>query len=105
MIRRAARWLLPAGVDAWLRGLRPDAPPPPGAVHLGDLRRLTPISRAFGYDRGGPVDRYYIEGFLARYASDVRGRVLEVGDDSYTRRFGGNRVTRRDVLHVHEGNP
>ncbi len=31
--------------------------------------------------------------------------MLEVGDDAYTRRFGGERVTRSDVLHVKEGNP
>jgi SAM-dependent methyltransferase len=106
MIRRAVQWLMPTGIDGWLRRMRFDgAPPPPGAVHFGDLRRLTPISRAFGFDRGQPVDRYYIEGFLERHAPDVRGRVLEVGDDSYTRRFGGDQVTRRDVLHVHEGNP
>ncbi len=42
---------------------------------------------------------------LARHATDIKGRVLEVGDDSYTRRFGGDRVSVRDILHVTEGNP
>jgi SAM-dependent methyltransferase len=79
--------------------------PPVGQVRLGDLRRVTPISRTFGYDRGQPVDRYYIERFLARHAADIRGRVLEVGDDAYTRQFGGDRVDVRDVLHVKAGNP
>ena len=86
----------------WLRGRRP---PPPGAVRFGSLRRLTPISRAFGYDRGQPVDRYYIERFLAAHAADVRGGVVEVGDDAYTRRFGGDRVARSDILHVDHENP
>jgi SAM-dependent methyltransferase len=76
-----------------------------GAVDFGSLRRVTPISRVFGFDRGQPIDRYYVEGFLARNSSDVRGRVLEVGDDTYTRRFGGSRVTKADVLYVSEGNP
>jgi len=31
--------------------------------------------------------------------------VLEIGGDDYTRRFGGSRVSRVDVLHVREGNP
>jgi SAM-dependent methyltransferase len=79
--------------------------PPVGAAWLGDLRRLTPLSQEFGYDRGLPIDRYYIENFLAQWAADVRGRVLEVGDDSYTRRFGEGRTTIHDVLHVAEGNP
>jgi hypothetical protein len=48
--------------------------PQPGAVDFGDLRRLAPVSRHFGVDRGTALDRYYIEGFLARHATDVRGR-------------------------------
>ena len=50
---------------------------------------LEPVSRSFGFDRGTPVDRRYIEQFLARHAAAIRGDVLEVGDDGYTRRFGG----------------
>ncbi len=79
--------------------------PSPGRVDFGDLRRTTPISRVFGFDRGLPIDRYYIERFLDAHGGDVRGGVLEVGDDTYTRKFGADRVTRSDVLHVAEGNP
>jgi len=64
----------------------------PSSASFGDLRRVTPLSREFGFDRGAPVDRRYIEGFLTRHAADVRGRVLEVKDAAYTRRFGGARV-------------
>jgi SAM-dependent methyltransferase len=71
----------------------------------GDLRRLQPVSREFGYDRGLPIDRYYIERFLKRNRRDITGRTLEIGDDEYTRRFGGDRTIRRDVLHVHNRNP
>src|SRR5690348_8634455 len=35
-----------------------------GRVNFGDLRRLKPISVVWGFDRGRPVDRYYIEQFL-----------------------------------------
>jgi SAM-dependent methyltransferase len=79
--------------------------PPVGWVRFGSLRRVTPISRSFGYNRGLPVDRYYIERFLALHAADIRGRVLEVGDNSYTYRFGSDHVAKSDVLHVVEGNP
>jgi SAM-dependent methyltransferase len=81
-----------------LLGLTPD--PAPGRVRFGDLRPTRVRSPDFGYHRGGPVDRHYIESFLEQHEADVRGRVLEVGDDSYTRRFGGERVERADVLHV-----
>ena len=79
--------------------------PPVGWVNFGSFRRLTPISREFGYDRGLPIDRYYIEGFLKQQKTHVQGRVLEVGESTYTLRFGGNRVSHSDVLYVIEGNP
>jgi SAM-dependent methyltransferase len=63
------------------------------------------VSREFGFDRGQPVDRYYIERFLAANAAAIRGHVLEIGDDAYTRAFGGTNVTGSDVLHVTPGNP
>jgi SAM-dependent methyltransferase len=76
-----------------------------GRVRLGSLDRLTPISSEFGYDRGQPIDRTYIADFLSGHRSDVRGAVLEVGDDGYTREFGDGQVTSSDVLHVHDRNP
>jgi hypothetical protein len=57
-----------------------------------------PFSRKYGMPIGTPVDRLYIESFLERNASDIRGAVLEVLDPSYTHRFGGESVTRADVL-------
>jgi glycosyltransferase involved in cell wall biosynthesis/SAM-dependent methyltransferase len=82
-----------------------ERPPPVGRVRFGDLRRLTPISSKWGFDRGRPIDRYYVEAFLARHAGDVRGRVLEVGDATYTQRFGGHRVANTDVLNLEDGVP
>ncbi|MDX1390571.1 MAG: methyltransferase domain-containing protein, partial [Acidobacteriota bacterium] len=65
---------------------------------LGDLRRLEPISREWGADRGGPIDRVYIERFLRANRADIRGRVLEIGEDVYTKWFGGRRVSTSDIL-------
>jgi hypothetical protein len=79
--------------------------PPVGLVNFGSLRRLRPISDDWGSRRGLPIDRYYIEHFLAQHAGDVRGRVLEVKDRSYTVRFGEGRVIQSDVLHKVAGNP
>lgn len=76
-----------------------------GGVDFGGLRRVTPISASFGMDRGRAIDRYYIEAFLAAHAARIAGRVLELGDRSYTERFGGARVVQSDVLHVVAGNP
>src|SRR5436305_11493352 len=70
---------------------------PVGSVRWGDLRSLQPICSQFGFSRGKPVDRYYIEAFLAEHANDVSGHVLEIKDGNYTRQFGGSRVKRSDV--------
>jgi len=78
---------------------------PTATLDLGDLRRVTPIDSGFGLGRGQPVDRHYIEDFLARHRGDIRGRVLEVGEDAYTVRYGGGRVTHSDILHADASNP
>ena len=67
------------------------------------LWRTEPVSREYGSDRGTPIDRYYIEQFLASHSADIRGRVLEIQDNGYTLRFGGDRVAHSDVLHVDPG--
>jgi len=69
------------------------------------LRRLQKVGGALGFDQGLCIDRYYIERFLSNHALDIRGHVLEIGDDTYTQRFGGERVTRNDVLHKTGDNP
>jgi len=79
--------------------------PAVGAVDFGDLRRLIPVSRDFGFDRGRPIDRYYIEKFLDLRSEDIRGRVLEIKNNAYTLQYGGNRVMRSDVLDVVTDNP
>src|SRR5262245_20071147 len=66
----------------------------------GDLRRTEPFSRQFGYDRGTPIDRIYLDEFVGRHAGDVRGEVLEIGEPHYTERFGAERVTTSHVLDV-----
>ena len=80
--------------------------PPVGLVHFGSLLRTTPISRVFGLDRARRercIDILFIERFLLSHQKDIRGRVLEIGDDRYTSRFGGAAVEHSDVLHARPG--
>jgi SAM-dependent methyltransferase len=79
--------------------------PPVGWVRFGSLRRLQPVSRKFGYDRGTPICRYYIEAFLKARKNDIRGRVVEIRNSHYTLKFGENRVLARDVLDIDATNP
>jgi peptidoglycan/xylan/chitin deacetylase (PgdA/CDA1 family)/glycosyltransferase involved in cell wall biosynthesis len=75
------------------------------AFEWGDLRRPSPVSSFWGFDRGVPIDRHYIEEFLARHTIDIRGRVLEVKDSTYTVKYGGSRVWRSDVVDIDPENP
>jgi SAM-dependent methyltransferase len=117
-LKRVGKRLLPEGIQEWIRASRRNVWPPVGFVRFGSFRRLRPISGVSGWDRGVPIDRYYIADFLRRHAGsegymqgDIRGRVLEIGDDLYTREFGGwEGVPRRsggvekvDVLSVDPG--
>jgi len=111
------RWTehLPASVRLSVRGALRSWPTlaralgssafPPKSIRWGDLRRTTPFSRKWGYDRGTPIDRVYIERFLESHAHDVRGSCLEVLNAAYTERFGGGRVSRADVLDIDPANP
>lgn len=74
-------------------------------LSVGRAAHLTPLSAEFGFDRGTPIDRRYIEAFLSVHAGDIRGHVLEIGDDAYSRTFGGGRISRQDVLHLRNGHP
>jgi SAM-dependent methyltransferase len=71
---------------------------------LGDLRRTTPIDPNWGFERGTPIDRVYVEEFVSTHAADIRGRVLEIAAPDYTTRFGHG-VERVDILMATEGNP
>jgi glycosyltransferase involved in cell wall biosynthesis/SAM-dependent methyltransferase len=76
-----------------------------GKIDLGDLGTTVPVSLDFGFDRGTPVDRFYIMDFLDRQRHKIAGRTLEVGDASYSRLFGADRVTHQDVLFIDDSNP
>lgn len=61
---------------------------------------LTPFSRRWGAERGKPIDRYYIEEFLEKHKDSIHGKVMEISDNAYTRRYGGENVGESMVLHV-----
>jgi hypothetical protein len=55
------------------------------------------VTDNWGAARGRPIDRAYIELFLSQHRGDIRGDVLEIGDNRYTLRFGEGRV-RKSVI-------
>jgi hypothetical protein len=57
-----------------------------------------PVSDQFGFDRGAPIDRYYIGKFLQKNKHLIYGDVLEVADSAYTKKFGSDRVKKSLVF-------
>jgi SAM-dependent methyltransferase len=73
-------------------------------VDFRDGTRTVPVSSNFGWDRGVPVDRYYIERFFRENAALIRGNVLEVGDSSYSRKYADGKADAISVLrHAAQG--
>jgi len=66
-----------------------------GLPRWGNLRRTAPFSTSFGFDRGTPVDRYYLHRFLEAHRGSITGDVLEIQSPGYTERYG------RDVRRAH----
>ncbi|MDG1326210.1 MAG: methyltransferase domain-containing protein, partial [Opitutales bacterium] len=57
--------------------------------------------RDFGFNIGTPVDRYYIENFLHKHRKFIKGEVLEIGEDSYSSKYG-NQGINLTILNVEE---
>jgi hypothetical protein len=48
-------------------------------VDWGDLRRPQPMCASFGFQRGTPIDRYYLQKFVAKIRHRIAGKVVEIG--------------------------
>lgn len=70
-------------------------------ARFGDLARTAPLGR-WGYERGTPVDRWYIRRWLQEQAPHVRGRTLEIKEDLYSSELGATAV---EVLDIDAANP
>jgi glycosyltransferase involved in cell wall biosynthesis len=66
---------------------------------------MKPLSEAWGFDRGLPLHRYYVDNFLQEFSADIRGHCLEFQENSYIRRFDRGAVQKIDILNVDSDNP
>jgi SAM-dependent methyltransferase len=66
--------------------------------------RARPLSNWYGFDRGRPLDRYYIENFINQNNESIHGTCLELLNDNYITKFGGNRVDRKIILDIDNNN-
>lgn len=96
---------IPAPVRRVLRPvIAPFARRVPGrTVRWGTLRRLHPFSQHYGWERGEPIDRRYIDAFVSSQGETIRGDVLEVREPHYATR-NGQGVTRVHVVDIDREN-
>jgi SAM-dependent methyltransferase len=73
-------------------------------VDYSKLRRLTPYRKSFGWRRGKCIDRYYIEKFMSANRQYIRGDVLEIGDNTYTKLFLGDDYKNSHIGDIDPGN-
>jgi len=66
-----------------------------------NLFSIKPISSVFGYDRGTPIDRIYINDFLNNNSNCIKGVVCEIEDDQYSRKFTQN-IKKSIILKYNE---
>lgn len=72
-------------------------------VNFNDHLRTEPISRKFGFDRGCPIDRYYINSFLKQNQNVITGSVLEIAECTYSKQFGHD-ISSYEILHYDDSN-
>lgn len=72
-------------------------------VNFDDQLRTEPISRRFGFDRGCPIDRHYIDSFLKQNQNVITGSVLEIAECTYSKQFGHD-ISSYEILHYDDSN-
>jgi hypothetical protein len=60
---------------------------------------VTPFSSEYGFERGTPIDRYYLHRFLHENGHLITGVVLEIQAPMYTRQYG-QRVITSETLDI-----
>jgi hypothetical protein len=73
-------------------------------IKLKSILNAKPVSDQFGFDRGTPIDRFYIEKFLRDNCECIKGDVLEIAEDTYTKKFASGNVNSQ-ILHYDTSNP
>jgi hypothetical protein len=48
--------------------------------------------------------RPLLENFLDENSFKVKGRALEIGDNEYTLKYGGDKLAQSDILHIDDSN-
>ncbi len=56
------------------------------------------MSPSFGFDRGTPIDRYYMAKFFSTHGEVFRGVAGQIASSSYLKEFGGSRIEEISII-------
>jgi hypothetical protein len=66
----------------------------------GSLRRTSPLNSHYGYGRGTPIDRWYIDRFMHEQSDAFRGRILEMQNPEWSNRYADLGTSSLDILDI-----
>lgn len=59
-----------------------------------------PVCRDFGLSRGKAIDRIYIEQFLEANKRFVKGKTIEIAENTYSLKYGEERIEKSYIIHI-----
>lgn len=65
---------------------------------------LNPINRNFGFKRGTPIDRYYIEKFLEKNRKYIKGNICEIAENKYSKLYSNAADCNYEILNFTPSN-
>ncbi|WP_157496737.1 methyltransferase domain-containing protein [Hahella ganghwensis] len=75
-----------------------------GHLDWGDFNRKSPFCHSFGFSRGTPIDRYYLDKFVSCIRHQVKGVTIEIGGVSDNlQNYGLERVTSFQTVDIEPG--
>lgn len=76
---------------------------PESQVDFGDLERIQPFCPRWGASRGGAIDRFFIDEFLAKHLRTAKGAILECGGSRYRHLIDPRNITSYDDVDILPG--
>ena len=73
-------------------------------TNWNNLRKTKPISNDYGWSRGKPIDRFYIEKFLDKNKKLIKGACGEISEARYFKKYNNNLVTSFKIFDIDASN-
>ena len=69
-------------------------------INLNSLHNIKPISKDFGWSRGKPIDRFYIEEFLTKNKKLIKGDCGEISETRYLDMFYNDLIKTTKIFDI-----